>query len=404
MNTQLSTQIKASREDIKAVAAEIIRERGLTDLPIEVVIESCEDEILAVIEKRRADVAEEAEKERRRQEAEKKAAEEAEKKAKIEDVRKALVAAAGMKPVTVDNILKFKAGTYNPSGGGRIPLPSDIPAKVETLREQLKCLPSQVFKTLEAAAALRGILCQLIKLAQEKLKEPGIDSNHKEAVKAYYAELQKFIDKVNVVLITWGENPREARADRVFWQEMDAVLEKHPVLSKLLTMPKPESVEDKAVRQKRETTEAARNAVRVEIQGRLVRFAKKLESEAEAMACRVVKKYYDEARGDVYEMLLAAAIGKQLERPDDIEYDPVARAYAQAGELIVVVNGDEVDAFRDLVKKAREKRELAILAEREQAEQRAVSNYGAGKGHGGRHTKGDGRKSREGKKGRNKGK
>jgi hypothetical protein len=119
--------------------------------------------------------------------------------------------------------------------------------------------------------------------------------------------------------------------------------------------------------------------------------------EAEAMAGRVVKKFYDETKSDVYEMLLAAAIGKELERGDDGAYDPTARAYAQAGELVGEVNGIEYDVFRDLVMKAREKLEYERLTAEEEAAKKAVGKFGEQKGKGGRCPK-KGRKPNKGGK------
>lgn len=194
-------------------------------------------------------------------------------------------------------------------------------------------IPACVYDSADEAVLFRGIIIHGLKQYGDILKQSDLSPEYREVVEHFRNKAQQLVDIVSQVITAWGLDPKGARVDnRPLYVRILKATENNDEVAFLVNIITKEMMEAKKVEyEEKNLRQAIRAEVRTKIAEMLVAAGMTPEA-ADKRSHNLVKKYYDEMRGDVEFILRRAAINKTMTAESD-EDKLVAGQYVRAAGL-----------------------------------------------------------------------
>lgn len=190
-----------------------------------------------------------------------------------------------------------------------------------------------VYDSADEAVLFRGVIIRGLKQYGDILKQSDLSPEYREAVEHFRDKAQDLVSIVSQVITAWGLDPKGARVDnRPLYFRILQATENNDEVAFLVNIITKEMMEAKKVEYEEKNL---RQAIRAEARTKIVEMlvaAGMTPEAAEKCSRNLVKKYYDECKGDAVAILERGAINKTMAAKSD-EDKLVAGQYVQAAGL-----------------------------------------------------------------------
>lgn len=249
-----------------------------------------------------------------------------------------------------------------------------------------------VYDSADEAVLFRGIIIHGLKQYGDILKQSDLSPEYREVVEHFRNKAQQLVDIVSQVITAWGLDPKGARVDNrdLYFQILKAAAN-NDEFAPFINILTSEMVETaKAAYEKQNARQAIRAAARTKIAEMLVAAGMTPEA-ADKRSHNLVKKYYDEMRGDVEFILRRAAINKTMTAESD-EDKLVAGQYVRAAGMSEKDLADGIVVAQKAAARNRNLHQLLGYGEMSAAAEAARKAKKKGGGDGGKKKGGKGRR------------
>lgn len=214
----------------------------------------------------------------------------------------------------------------------------EIPALVLELRQRFgHDLPEQVYEHSDYALMFRDVVSDYFRPFRNTLKKSDLEASYRESIAILHRNIHEVIQMANEVVRAWGVEIKGRANNSKLYHEIRDLVSTDSRFSWMTRCPSPEELKLRAEALAKAEAEEERKRVSRQqtldaIVGKLMALETVDNHTATKLSHKIVKKYFDECKGDADKMLRAAAANKMVGAQSD-EDRSTALLCAKAGGM-----------------------------------------------------------------------